>query len=63
MFSIFCGADVGFFELETIAPVQQDADGRTLGSRLVSETHFYQGPLEFLKTLLCNDFGFPRELL
>ena len=62
-YSIFYGPDAGFFELETIAPVQQDKCGRTLGSRLVSDTHFYQGGMELLKALLVNDFGFSPALL
>ena len=62
-YSIFYGADAGFFELETIAPVRQDGEGRTLGSRLVSETHFYQGALDGIKQLLFNELNFSSALL
>ena len=61
-YSIFYGPDARFFELETIAPVRQDADGRTIGSRLVSETQFYQGAIEDLKSLLVNELGFAESL-
>ena len=62
-YSIFYGADAGFFELETIAPVRQDAARRTLGSRLVSETHFYQGALDIIKKLLIKELRFSLALL
>ena len=62
-YSIFYGPDARFFELETIAPVRQDAEGRTLGSRLVSETQFYQGAIEDLKSLLVSEFCFADSLV
>ena len=62
-YSIFYGPDARFFELETIAPVQRDAEGRTVGSRLVSETQFYQGAIEDLKSLLVREFGFAETLV
>ena len=62
-YSIFYGPDARFFELETIAPVRQDAEGRTLGSRLVSETQFYQGAIEDIKSLLVREFGFADALV
>ena len=58
MYSIFYGPDANFFEVETIAPVRKDAAGRTTGSRLLAETHFYQGEVDVLLKLLGNEFQF-----
>ena len=58
MYSIFYGPDARFFEVETIAPVRKDAAGRTTGSRLLAETHFYQGEVDTLLKLLGNEFQF-----
>ncbi len=61
-YSIFYGPDAHFFELETIAPVHLDSAGRAIGSRLVSETCFYQGNLRDLKSLMEKEFGFDSIL-
>lgn len=62
-YSIFNGADLGFFELETIAPAQF-AKGMVTASRLSSETMIFKGRPDALMRLLerrldfhlpCND--------
>ena len=60
-YSIFNGGASNFFELETIAPVEFSEDGLGTGSRLVSETRFYQGPREELERLLAQSFGMPES--
>lgn len=60
-YSIFNGGASNFFELETIAPVEFSEDGLVTGSRLVSETRFYQGPREELERLLAQSFGMPES--
>jgi len=59
-YSIFNGADMGFFELETIAPAKF-RDGMVTGSRLVAETMIFRGPKEKLYMLLEERFDF-RQL-
>ncbi len=61
-FSIFCGGPLDFFELETIAPMILSG-GKAVGSELVSETRFYQGPKAALEKLLQHKFGFPLNFL
>ena len=56
-YSIFNGADMGFFELETIAPAKF-ANGMVTGSELVSETMIFRGPEEALCKMLEEHFGF-----
>ena len=62
-YSVFYGATAGFFELETLAPVQFDAALRTTGSVLESETHCYRGPRERLAAMLDSEFNFNMEML
>ena len=46
---------MNFFELETLAPMRV-SDGVTTGSSMTSETHFYRGDEEAIKSLLQNEF-------
>jgi len=48
--SIFNGASMDFFELETLGPVQYNADGLVTGSRLEAETRLFIGePAKLLR--------------
>ena len=49
--SIFNGASMDFFELETLGPVQYGADGLVTGSRLEAETRLFIGEPEKLLRL------------
>ena len=54
VFSIFNGSnELGFFELETIAPMEV-RDGKFIRSELLSETVIYKGSKEQLAKLLCE---------
>jgi hypothetical protein len=55
-YSVFSGGDLGFFELETIAPMQVQ-DGRVGTSQLVSRTVILKGTLPRLKRLLEDKYG------
>ncbi len=55
-YSIFNGATLGFFELETIAPMRLTPEGKVSGSELVSETLFFRGSPGKLKQLLLQEF-------
>lgn len=52
-YSVFNGGELGFYELETIAPMAF-INGNVGPSRLESETWIYQGPEPALKTILEN---------
>ncbi len=52
MYSIFNGATLNFFELETIAPMDMTSDGKVSGSKLISETRFFTGEADELKKYL-----------
>jgi hypothetical protein len=56
MYSVFNGGALGFFELETIAPMQV-REGTIATSRLVSETVIFKGPLPELKRYLSERAG------
>ena len=60
-YSIFNGATLDFFELETIAPVIFDKNGYVAGSLLSSESYFFKGNPQKLLTLLRNAFGMPAS--
>ena len=62
-YSIFYGASMDFFELETLAPVRLDPNGLVSGSRMETETHFYRGRREDLAALLEHEFNFHMEVL
>ena len=62
-YSVFYGAGAGFFELETLAPVQFDAGLRTTGSVLKSETHFYRGGRKRIAALLKARFDFDLDMI
>ena len=62
-YSIFYGATMNFFELETLAPVRMNLNGLVSGSRMETETHFYRGRKEDLAALLANEFNFQMEVL
>lgn len=62
-YSIFYGASMNFFELETLAPVRLDPDGLVSGSRMETETHFYRGRKKDLAALLEHEFNFHMEVL
>lgn len=61
-YSIFNGGSLGFFELETIAPLELDGDGRGTASRLWSETMIFQGPPDRLAALLKTRFRVPASI-
>lgn len=56
IYSVFNGASDGFFELETIAPMQIDGD-HVRGGSLISETWILAGPIETLETHLASVYG------
>ena len=62
-YSIFYGASMNFFELETLAPVRMDPSGLVSGSRMETETHFYRGQRKDLAALLEQEFNFHMEVL
>lgn len=61
-FSIFNGASLNFFELETIAPMITNADGQIIGSTLTAETAFFRVTAEQLPELMTRIFGAPADL-
>lgn len=62
-YSVFYGAEMKFFELETLAPVRITPEGTVTGSRIETETHFYRGSRDALASLLANEFNFHMEVL
>ena len=56
IFSIFNGATLNFFELETIAPMIEK-DGRFDHSTVVSDTFIFKGPKENLAELLVKEYN------
>ncbi len=61
MFSIFNGGtELNFHELETIAPVSVDSDGRVIGSRLESDTVILKGKSAEVGQLLNDLYGVPE---
>lgn len=56
VFSIFNGAALNFFELETIAPMIEK-DGRFDHSTVVSDTFIFKGPKENLAELLVKEYN------
>lgn len=61
-YSLFNGGPLGFYELETIAPLHV-AGGRCESSRLWSETLIFRGPEPALLACLGREFGVPPPLL
>jgi len=55
-YSIFNGGDLGFFELETIAPLQLNVHGRGVNSLLWSETMIFKGESQELHACLKQYF-------
>ncbi len=62
-YSIFNGASLNFFELETIAPMDCTADGRVIGSRLHAQTTFFRGKKDSIESLLLKIYGAPAGLI
>ena len=59
-FSIFNGSEeLDFHELETLAPMTLDAEGRVTGSELDSDTLILMGENEKLIEILTGKFGVP----
>jgi hypothetical protein len=56
LYSIFSGGELGFYELETIAPMQV-RDRQVSRSQLVSKTVILRGALSRLKELLQDKYG------
>ena len=56
LFSIFNGASLNFFELETIGPMIEK-DGRFDHSTVVSDTFIFKGPKENLAELLEKEYN------
>ena len=61
-YSIFNGGPLGFFELETIAPLELDRVGRGVASRPYSDTIIFHGPPERLAALLKTRFRVPASI-
>ena len=55
VFSIFNGASLGFYELETIAPMIAE-DGKFVSSTVRSETFIYKGSASALAALLEKEY-------
>lgn len=62
LFSLFNGGPLGFYELETIAPLNV-AGGEAGGSRLWSETLIFQGPPDRLLQCLETEYSVPARFL
>jgi len=62
-YSIFNGGELGFFELETIAPLALDAAGRGISSRLESETIILKGEPERLAACLEQHFKISPSII
>jgi hypothetical protein len=60
LYSIFNGGELGFYELETIAPMKEDEE-RLAPSELVSETVILKGPVPELKVYLHQNKGIDLE--
>ena len=56
LFSVFNGASLNFFELETIGPMIEK-DGRFDHSTVVSDTFIFKGPKENLAELLAKEYN------
>lgn len=56
LFSIFNGAGLNFFELETIGPMVEK-DGKFESSTVVSDTFIFKGPKENLAELLTKEYN------
>ena len=62
-YSVFNGGALGFYELETIAPMQVE-NGMVKGSRLPSETIILKGAADKLKAFLTNsEFNINAEFI
>ena len=57
VYSIFNGGDMGFYELETIAPLDVNCEGLGMGSRLESRSCFYHGAVPALRQVLSLNYG------
>ena len=62
-YSIFNGGEMGFFELETIAPLHCDAAGRGTHSTLCTETLICKGAPDRLGHCLEDCFGVPATFI
>jgi len=63
VFSIFNGATLHFFELETIAPMIEK-DGKFDHSTVISDTFIFKGPKENIAELLQNEYNInPKEII
>ncbi len=62
-YSIFNGASLNFFELETISTLELDSKGLVKGSTLHSETMFFKGGRPALAALLKEQFNTTLEVL
>ena len=62
MYSIFYGAGLGFYELETIAPARIDG-GNLLASSLTSATFIRHGDLGALEGYVAKILGLPLSTL
>ena len=62
-YSIFNGGEMGFFELETIAPLHCDAAGRGTHSTLCTETLIFKGAPDRLGHCLEDCFGVPATFI
>ena len=56
IFSVFNGASLGFYELETIAPMIVK-DGKFVSSTVVSETYIYKGSASSIAALLEKEYN------
>jgi len=61
-FSVFNGAQLGFFELETVAPLLIGPEGNCVASRLWSETVILRGPAEKLRAFASHQLKTPLWL-
>lgn len=59
-YSIFYGADLNFFELETIAPMMME-NGLVKGSRLRSRSMFFRGDRADLDRMMMDQYGFTLQ--
>lgn len=59
-YSIFYGAELDFFELETIAPVIME-DGLVRGSLLQSRSMFFRGRFDDLARMMMDKYGFQLQ--
>ena len=61
--SLFNGAPLGFFELETLGPVEYDDEGRVTGSHLTAESRFWRGENDALRRFAQGGLGLPKWIL